>query len=136
MNTFTDTYEFGLPVYDKWLKAVNAHNLNGLMELYDTEAVFLPAFSLKVQRNRNQIKSFFKVLFKLKGYRVIPYQVSSTSSGSMKFDIGKYKIKWFKNGRMVDHDIRFSMIITGGRIMAHHACEDPNEDVINRQVKK
>ena len=118
-----------VPVLDKWFKAVNAHDINGLMMVYADDALMIPAFSTRIRRNKDQIKDLYRDLFEKDDLKVVPFRVSSQAVDGLKVDSGQYKIKWKTQGFEEDNLVRFSFVIKDGKIVTHHSSTEPGETV-------
>ena len=121
--------EPSVPVLDKWVNAINNHDLNLLMQVYSDQAIMIPAFSTRIRRNKDQIKDLYRDLFEKNDLQVIPYQVSSQVVDGLKVDSGQYKINWNAKGFEESNDLRFSFVIKDGKIMSHHSSLEPGDDV-------
>lgn len=118
-----------VPVLDKWVNAINNHDINALMHVYSDEAMMIPAFSTRIRRNKDQIKDLYRDLFEKNDLKVIPYQVSTQKIDGLKVDSGQYKIKWRSGGFEENNDLRFSFVIKEGKIISHHSSLEPGDDV-------
>ncbi|MEQ9301200.1 MAG: SulP family inorganic anion transporter [Cyclobacteriaceae bacterium] len=118
-----------VPILDKWMTAVNSHDIDNLMKLYANEVIMIPAFSTRIRTNNDQVKDLFRDLFEKNDLRVVPYQVSSQKVDGVKIDSGQYKIKWKSQGFEKTNDLRFSFVIKDGRIVSHHSSFEPGEEV-------
>ena len=121
--------EPSVPILDKWVTAVNSHDINALMKVYSDEAMMIPAFSTRIRRNKDQIKDLYRDLFEKHDLTVAPYQVISQKVDGVKIDSGQYKIKWKSEGFQETSDLRFSFVIKDGKIMSHHSSIEPGDDV-------
>ncbi|MFY0653284.1 MAG: DUF4440 domain-containing protein [Cyclobacteriaceae bacterium] len=121
--------EPSVPVLDKWVKAVNNHDINLLMQVYSDDAMMIPAFSTRIRTNKDQIKDLFRDLFEKNDLKVVPYQVSTQKIDGLKVDSGQYKIKWKSGGFEENNDLRFSFVIKDGKIISHHSSIEPGDDV-------
>lgn len=118
-----------VPVLDKWVSMVNAHDINGLMQVYDEKAVLIPAFSTRIRRNKDQIKDLFRDLFEKDDLQVLLIQVNTQNLGMLKIDSGEYRIKWKSQGFEKVNDLRYSFVIQNGKILTHHSSLEPSADV-------
>lgn len=121
--------EPSVPVFDKWVNAINAHDLTALMKLYADDVMMIPAFSTRLRRNKDQVKDLFRDLFDKDDLRVVPFQVSTQRVNGLKVDSGQYKIKWKTDGFEISNDLRFSFVIQNGKIASHHSSIEPTEEV-------
>lgn len=118
-----------VPVLDKWVKAINAHDINGLMNVYSDGAVMIPAFSTRIRTNKKEIKELYKDLFEKNNLKVSPYQVNSQKINGLKMDSGQYKISWNTKGFDKENNLRFSFVIQDGKIVSHHSSIEPGDEV-------
>ena len=121
--------EPNVPILDKWVKAVNSHDINALMQVYSDEAMMIPAFSTRIRKNKDQIKDLYRDLFEKHDLMVAPYQVISQKVDGVKIDNGQYKIKWKSGGFQETNDLRFSFVIKDGKIISHHSSIEPGGDI-------
>ena len=118
-----------VPILDKWVRAVNNHDIHALMKLYAEDVIMIPAFSTRIRRNKDQVNDLFRDLFEKNELQVIPFQVSSQQVDGLKVDIGQYKMKWKSQGFEESNDLRFSFVIKEGKIASHHSSLEPGENV-------
>ena len=110
-----------VPLLNKWVRAVNSHDINLLMKLYASDAILIPAFSNRFRKGKYEIKDLFRDLFEKDDLHVIPFQVHTQRVNGVKIDSGEYKIKWTNDGFEKSETARFSIIIKDGLIITHHA---------------
>lgn len=118
-----------VPVLDKWVRAINAHDINGLMNVYSDGAIMIPAFSTRIRQNKHEIKSLYKDLFEMNNLKVTPYQVNSQKIKGLKVDSGQYKISWNSGGFDEENNLRFSFVIQDGKIISHHSSIEPGDEL-------
>ena len=121
--------EPSVPILDKWVKAVNSHDINSLMQVYSDDAIMIPAFSTRIRMNKDQIKDLYRDLFEKHELMVAPYQVMTQKIDGLKVDNGQYKIKWKSGGFEETNDLRFSFVIKDGKIVSHHSSIEPGEEI-------
>ncbi|WP_425391534.1 SulP family inorganic anion transporter [Ekhidna sp.] len=121
--------EPSVPTLDRWVKAINSHDLNALMQVYRDDAIMIPAFSTRIRRSKDQIRDLYRDLFEKHELMVAPYQVISQKVDGFKVDSGQYKIKWKSAGFEETNDLRFSFVIKDGQIVSHHSSIEPGEDI-------
>ncbi len=117
------------PVWDKWVEALNDHNIDNLVNLYDENAVFAPEFSTRIRNTNQLIKDYYKDLFEKDDVFVSVLELDSKVSDTKKTDSGTIGIGWREHGIAKTHVIRFSAVIKNGKILAHHASILPSGDV-------
>lgn len=118
-----------VPVFEKWVKSVNSHDINSLMKLYADDVVMIPALSTRIRTNKDQVKELFRDLFDKDDLKVVPYQVNTQKIDGLKVDSGQYQLKWNSQGFPETNDLRFSFVIKEGKIISHHSSLEPNEDI-------
>lgn len=117
-----------VPLLDKWVKAVNAHDIQSLMKIYDEDVIMIPAFSTRIRINKEQVKDLYRDLFEKDDLQVGIKSVSSQKVNKLKVDSGQYTISWRSKGMPIKKDLRFSFMIKGGKIISHHASLVPMEE--------
>ena len=115
-----------VPVLDKWVSAINSHDLSNLMRLYADDSVMIPAFSTRIRNTKIQIQDLYRDLFEKDDLEVVPFQVSTQRANGLKVDSGQYKIKWKTQGFQKEHLLRFSFVIKDGVITSHHSSLEPS----------
>ena len=115
-----------VPVLDKWVSAINSHDLSNLMRLYADDSVMIPAFSTRIRNTKIQIQDLYRDLFEKDDLEVVPFQVSTQRANGLKVDSGQYKIKWKTQGFQKEHLLRFSFVIKNGVITSHHSSMEPS----------
>ncbi len=118
-----------VPVFDKWVKSLNNHDINSLMSLYADDVIMIPALSTTFRRNKDQVKDLFRDLFEKDNLKVVPYQVNTQKVDGLKVDSGQYQLKWNSQGFPETNDLRFSFVIKDGKIISHHSSLEPSEDI-------
>jgi len=123
--------EPSVPILDKYQMAINNHNMNLLMKLYADEAILVPAYSTKLRRGKDQIRSFYKDFFYKDDVKISVYQVSTQKVDGLKVDNGIYVMRWKNNAFEQSAHIRFSLVIKDGKIITDHSSVEPSyEDAL------
>ncbi|QNL22270.1 SulP family inorganic anion transporter [Hyphobacterium sp. CCMP332] len=117
-----------LPIHDKWVRAINSHDIEALMKLYSNDIIMIPAFSTNIRRNKIQVRNLYKDLFEKDDLEIIPISSSMQKVNGLKVDSGLYRIKWKSQGFEEDNILRFSMVIKDNTIHVHHASLEPSND--------
>ena len=117
--------EPSVPLLDKLQLAINNQNLDLLMKLYSDDAILVPAFSSKLKRGKNQIRTFYKDLFYKDNINITVFQVSSQRADGLKVDNGIYIMKWKNQGFEKEEQIRFSLVIKDRKIVTDHSSIEP-----------
>ena len=118
-----------VPVFDKWVKSINSHDINSLMKLYADEVIMIPTLSTKIRSNKDQVKDLFRDLFDKDDLKIVPYQINTQKIDGLKVDSGQYQLKWDSRGFPETSDLRFSFVIKEGKIISHHSSLEPREDI-------
>ena len=121
--------EPSIPVLQKWIKSVNSKDLSSIMTLYDDDSVMIPAFSTVVRKNKYAIKDFYRGLFQKDDLKAEIVNVTVQTVHKLTIDSGIYRITWKTDGFETSYMVRFSFVIEGGDITAHHSSLEPSEDV-------
>lgn len=116
-----------VPVLDKWMRAVNHHDINTLMELYAEDAMMIPAFSSKIRKSRIELRDLYQDLFEKNDVQVLPKEVVSQRVNGLKIDSGVYELIWTSGGFEKRNKLRFSFVIKDGKITSHHSSIEPDE---------
>lgn len=118
-----------VPVLNKWLKSVNKHDLEALMNLYADDAMMIPAFSSSVRKNRDEVQDLYLDLFEKDDVKVSPVDVVSQRVDGLKIDSGVYELIWKSGGFEKRNKLRFSFVIKDGKIISHHSSLVPDEEL-------
>ena len=110
-----------IPVLNKWLRAMNNHDLDALMKLYHTDSLMIPIFSEKIRTNIDEIKEGYQNLLEKEDVHVELQEVQTQKTGGIKIDSGKYIIQWSEKGFLRQFEARFSFVIKNGKILANHS---------------
>lgn len=121
--------EPSVPVMNKWIAAINQHDIKSLMQIYDADAVMIPAFSTRIRKNKDQIKDLYRDLFEKHNLKVIAYQVGTQIADGLKIDSGQYHMQWESNGFVESISLRFSFVIKNRKIISHHSSIEPSGDI-------
>ena len=124
-----------VPVLDKWVRAINSHDINLLMKLYDDDAIMISAFSNRFRKGKYEIKDLFRDLFEKDDLHIVPFQVYSQRVNDLKIDSGEYKVKWTNEGFEESETARFSIVIKGGLIITHHASIETMDMILEHSPK-
>lgn len=121
--------EPSIPVLQKWIKSINSKDINAMMTLYDEDSLMIPAFSTAVRKNKYAIKDFYRDLFEKDDLKAEIIDVTVQTVHKLTVDSGHYRISWKTEGFENSYIVRFSFVIEGGDITAHHSSLEPGEDV-------
>lgn len=127
--TPTDGQPINAPVLHRWLDSINKHDLDGLLSLYNPDAIMIPAFSTRVRKNKHQIRELYKDLFEKDQLKVKLIEVTTQHVNGLKVDSGQYEMSWTSQGFTRHNQLRFSMVFDSSKIAAHHASLYPEDSV-------
>ena len=118
-----------VPVFDKWVKAINSKDINALMKLYVDNSSTISSLSTRIRVNKDQIKDYYRDLFEKDGLQIKPIHVATQRINGTKVDSGKFVFLWKSEGFDVTHTFRFSKVIKSGFIITEHTSLDPTDDI-------
>lgn len=131
LETLDMTSEPQVPVLDKWVKAVNASDIEAVMNTYAENAQMLPALTPKILHNKNEIKDFYQEILDHNKLEIIPRDVFTQKVDGFKVDSGHYEIHWLSDeGQEDTRFFRFSFVIKDGKITTHHSSPDPEVSLL------
>lgn len=119
------------PILETWSNAVNSHNIEDVLSLYEQDAVLVATFSPVPLTNSESIKSYFENLFSNPGAGVIfDYEsINSQKLGeSLEVLSGLYTFLKEEDGNQVRVAARFTYLIdtaSESPINHHHSSQLP-----------
>ncbi len=114
-----------------WIKEVNAHNLSGVIRLYDAHAILLPTFSNKFLNTVNGITDYFEKLSTHKDLEVKVHDntLLIQSLAATIFSIsGIYCWRFEVDGELLNFEARFTFLVDISHpspIVHHHSSQVP-----------
>ena len=118
-----------VPVLNKWAKAVNSHDIDGIVSVYSDDAVMIPAFSTRIRNSKSQIKDLYRDLFEKDDLEVDLSEATTQRINGLKVDSGEYLLRWKSQGFEESKKLRFSFVLKDGKIITHHSSVEPSADV-------
>lgn len=118
-----------VPVFNKWLKVMNAKDLAGVKEMYDEQAMFVPSFSTRIRQTPDEIEEYYKALFALDELKVQKEDVQMHKTKNLRVDSGHYHISWTDQGIKTSHRLSFLLVVEGEKIVAHQSGIFSNDNV-------
>lgn len=109
-----------VPVFHKWVKAINSRDLQALMKLYSKDALVVPALSKYTLRSKVEIRNFYQNLFLREDLTLFPLPKISHRINQLKIDMGEYKLCWKTEKETIRLDFNFTLIIQNGKITTQH----------------
>jgi uncharacterized protein (TIGR02246 family) len=119
-----------LHLIDEWNKALQTHNPDEVLKLYDEKAVLLPTFSCKVRHNPEEIRDYF-VHFLEKGPVCSVEEANIHKFGNTAMISGIYTFTYQAEPTVIQQ-ARFTFVYhkTGDRwlIVEHHSSCMPVDE--------
>ena len=118
-------------VLQRWLSAVNSGDLEGVLSLYDKEAMLLPTFSEEVRLDAAAIRDYFVTVSSNDEVAVelVPDSLVTQDLGRGLFSLGGlYDWHFVNKGERRSCRARFTFTLDPGRerpILHHHSSELP-----------
>lgn len=109
-----------VPVFHKWVKAINSRDLQALMKLYSKDALVVQALSKYTLRSKVEIRNFYQNLFLREDLTVFPLPKISHRINQLKIDMGEYELSWKTEKETIRLDFNFTLIIQNGKITTQH----------------
>jgi len=118
-------------VLEQWMQAVNKGDVEGLLGLYDRDAVLIPTFSNRLLNTPDKRREYFEKL----GSRdelSIALHVKTLIAQEIQNQIfslsGIYNWRFAVDGELLNFEARFSYVISLSRpkpILHHHSSQIP-----------
>ncbi len=118
-----------VPILNKWVHAVNKHDLNALMDLYADDAMMIPAFSSKIRKSKTEVRGLYHDLFEKDDVQVTPVDIVTRRINGLKVDSGVYELIWKSEGFEKRNKLRFSFVIQDQKITTHHSSIEPGDQL-------
>jgi hypothetical protein len=118
-------------ILDKWLLAVNKHDIDTLLALYHKSAILMPTFSNRLLNNPNKIREYFEKLTRQKELSVALHE-KTLNIQAIENEIyvlcGIYYWRFSLDGELIRFEARFSYILDLSQIspiIHHHSSQIP-----------
>ncbi|MEP1033536.1 SulP family inorganic anion transporter [Ekhidna sp.] len=121
--------ELRVPVLNKWVRAVNDHDIDTLMDLYADNAMMIPAFSSKIRKSKGEVQGLYHDLFEKDDVKVVPVDIVTQRINGLKVDSGVYELIWKSGGFEKRNKLRFSFVIQDQKITSHHSSIEPGDQL-------
>lgn len=118
-------------VLKEWMQAVNDGSLEGLLALYDDEAVLIPTFSNRLLSKPAVISDYFKKLCSREDLSIALHEKTLSTqiiAGDVYGLHGIYCWRFAVDGEMLSFEARFSYVMDLARekpIIQHHSSQIP-----------
>lgn len=118
-----------VPILNKWVHAVNKHDLHTLMDLYADDAMMIPAFSSRIRKSKKEVSELYHDLFEKDDVQVTPVDIVTQRINGLKVDSGVYELIWKSEGFEKRNKLRFSFVIQDQKITTHHSSIEPGDQL-------
>ncbi len=116
---------------NEWMQAVNSGDLEGLLALYDEDAILIPTFSNRLLSKPESIRDYFVKLSSREELSVALHQKTlriQSVGGDIHAMHGIYCWRFAIEGELLSFEARFSYMLDLGRttpIIHHHSSQIP-----------
>jgi hypothetical protein len=110
----------------KWKENFDSKNLENIVNIYSSNAILVSTFG-DILQGREAIKKYFVGLFKKDDLSVtyLDTPIETQIDGSTMFT-GIYNFSYTENGKKVNVQARYSIIVKDGQITKQHSSQVPN----------
>ena len=113
-----------------WLDAVNNHDLDAVLGLYDSAAILLPTFSPRIIRDDTARRAYFERLSKQSGLHVTLHErtFAAQDIGGHAIASGIYRFDMEIDNEPLSFEARFSFFLdpqASRPILHHHSSQIP-----------
>ncbi len=120
-----------VPMLEKFQQAINAHDINVVMDLYADDSILVPAFSSNMKKGKEEIRAFYEQFFVKDEVKITILEASSQRLNGTKVDNGIYTMRWNVNGVFEEEQLRFSLVMKNGQIITDHSSIEPDFVALN-----
>ena len=120
-------------VLETWVQLLNTGDIEGLLNLYDCDAILIPTFSDSIFNTSIKLREYFKALGSREGL-CVSVQKKTLIIQNLKNDIfslsGIYSWSFNIDGELNSFDARFSYLIDVSKanpILQHHSSLTPQK---------
>lgn len=118
-------------ILKEWMRAVNGADLEGLLALYDEDAVLIPTFSNRLLSKRESLRDYFGKLCSREDLSIALHEKTlhvQSISGNVYAMHGIYCWRFAIDGELLSFEARFSYVLDLERtapIIQHHSSQIP-----------
>lgn len=118
-------------ILDQWMQAVNGADVDGLLDLYDAEAVLIPTFSNRVLNTPDKLRDYFEKLGSRAELSIALHEKTLLSQNlqNQLFALGGiYNWRFAVDGEILNFEARFSYVMDLSKprpIVHHHSSQIP-----------
>jgi hypothetical protein len=115
----------------QWIGSVNERDLEGLLALYDDDAVLIPTFSNRILRGPERIAGYFEMLCSRDALSIALREktlVMQPIGRALHSLCGIYCWRFAVDGELLNFEARFSYVLDLDRtkpILHHHSSQIP-----------
>lgn len=118
-------------ILTKWMDAVNNGDVEGLLAMYDEQAVLIPTFSNKLPNTPDKLREYFEKLGSREGLSIALHD-KTLQVQPIRDDLyalsGIYNWRFDVEGEMLNFEARFSYVMDLSKprpIIHHHSSQVP-----------
>ncbi len=125
------SFNHPMEVVQKWIELIRIRNLQGVLSLYDEDAIIIPTFSDSMQNNSQKIKAYFNRLFNRTNLSITLHDKTlkvHNLNNELSIVSGMYCWKFDVEDELISYEARFSFIIDKSKdspIIHHHSSQIP-----------
>ncbi len=118
-------------ILERWLQAVNCRDVDGLLALYDSQAVLIPTFANKLLNTPDKLRNYFAKLGSQEELGITLHDKTlmvQPLHNEMFVLSGIYNWRFAVDGELLNFEARFSFVIDLARpspILHHHSSQLP-----------
>lgn len=118
-------------VLEQWMQAVNNGDVDGLLGLYDSQAVLIPTFSNRLLNTPDKLRAYFEKLGSREDLSIALHEKTLIIQDLQNeiFSLsGIYNWRFVVDGELLNFEARFSYVIDLSRpspILHHHSSQIP-----------
>jgi len=118
-------------VLAQWMRAVNSGDIEGLLGLYDSQAVLIPTFSNRLLNTRERLREYFEKLCSREDISIALHEKTllvQELHGKTYSLSGIYNWRFAVDGELLNFEARFSYVMDLSRpspILHHHSSQIP-----------
>lgn len=118
-------------VLTEWMRAVNTGDVEGLLALYDKEAVLIPTFSNRILDTPEKLRTYFETLGGREDLSISLHEKTLISQAINETTIalsGIYCWRFAVEGELLSFEARFTYVLAMNKpcpIVHHHSSQVP-----------
>lgn len=118
-------------ILDLWMQAVNSADVEGLLNLYDPNAILIPTFSNRVRNTPEKLRDYFESLSSRPELSIALHEktlITQELQDQSYTLAGIYNWRFAVDGEVLNFEARFSYVLDLSRpkpIVYHHSSQIP-----------